>query len=461
MVNDVFICYSPENEGIAENINTLFENNNLNCWFKKRDYDSERDTVRTISNAVRDSRCMVLICSKDSIESMFVITEVDIAFSSNVPIIVFNIDDSKFEGKLQFYLKDKPVINAFPNTNEYYDTLLKDTQELLNKTSDVSDKKNDVYLCYNDEDEKIAEAICHVLEENDIKCWFKKRDYTVKDTVQRITDSIKHSKSLVLISSKDSVKSKYVETETDLAKSEKIPILSFKIDNSYKPKNLSDVHWLDAYPKPENHFKDLVTDVGNLIDKKIDSPKITSNYKSSEKIDEKPEVKSEDKQDKEVSKNSTQSYGLSKNFKKILIALVIIFIVGFGAYYVSTHFLDILGDDYMLVKDNNGTHLDKKAPKNTLEMSTTKQRLNDEHCKIWAKLYEEPDNFDQYTINAKYYDSSGNVVGESTTQMKDVSEDDGKLVIIDYRSDKVITEVEFEILDETGTQVFHQRNSPN
>ena len=462
MTNDVFICYTPEDEGVAEHIKNLFENNSINCWFKKRDYDSEKDSVKTISNAIRDSKCMVLVCSNDAVKSMFVTTEVDIAFSSNVEIIIFNIDDSKLEGKLQFYLKDKPTIEAFPNTDEYYDVLLEDTQKLLNKSVEKSDKKNDVSLCYNDEDEKIAEAVCHVLEENEIKCWFKKRDYAVNDTVRRITESIKNSKCVVLISSKDSVKSKYVETETDLALSESIPILSFRIDDSFKPQHLSDVHWLDAYPNPENYFKTLVVDAGNLVDKKIDNPKITSNYESIEKREETPEVKPDTKPVKSTSGNSNQNYKISKNFKIIIAALVVIFVLAIGAYIVSTHFFDIVGDDYMIVKDNEGTHLDKKAPKNTLEMTTTKQRLNSTHCKIWAKLYTEPDNFDDYTINAKYYDESGNVIGESTNKMNNVSEDDdGKLIIIDYRSDKRILEVEFDILDENGNQVFHQRNSKN
>ena len=124
-MNDVFICYSPEDENIASDICNLLEDNNYKCWYKKRDY-SQDDSIVKVTEAIRDSRSFLLIYSEDSKKSNFVTTEIDIAFSSNIPIFVFSIDDSEFEGKIQFYLKDKPLINAYPNAQEHYDEVLKD-----------------------------------------------------------------------------------------------------------------------------------------------------------------------------------------------------------------------------------------------------------------------------------------------------------------------------------------------
>ena len=45
---------------------------------------------------------------------------------------------------------------------------------------------HEVYICYDEKDQITADAICHVLEENKIKCWMKTRDLGVKHMVEEI-----------------------------------------------------------------------------------------------------------------------------------------------------------------------------------------------------------------------------------------------------------------------------------
>ena len=340
-MNDVFICYSDEDEGIASDVCNLLESNKYNCWFKKRDY-GENDSVVKITEAIRDSRGLLLIYSKDAKKSNFVATEVDIAFSSNVPILVFSVDDSEYAEALQFYLKDKPKIDAYPNAKEHYDKLLKDTDDYLgaDDTGDVSQSEEiEAYICYADEDVLTAEAIAHVLEENGIKCWFKNRDLKVNETVQKVAETIKNSKSFILVYSDDASKSNFVKTDTDLALSSNIPILSFKIEDVDKSDKLSGAHWLDAYPNPENNFKDLVKDTGKLIGKGIDSPKVTKNYKDLKKVEkvEKKPVAVKDDSSKEFSRN----YGIGKKFAIIAVVVIVIAIVAGVAYYMITTTSDV------------------------------------------------------------------------------------------------------------------------
>ena len=356
---DIFICYSPEDENTASDICNLLEDNNYKCWFKKRDF-TDGDSVIKITDAVRDSRGLLLIHSKDAKKSNFVVTEVDIAFSSEVPILVFRTDDSSIDGKLQFYLKDKPTIDAYPNTKEYYDELLNETNGYLGSGSGVSDSKssqNEAYICYVDEDVLTAEAAAHVLEDNGIKCWFKKRDLKAGESVQKISDTIKNSKCFVLIYSDSASKSYYVKTDTDLAISSNIPVLSFKIEDVEKLDELSDAHWLDAYPNPEENFKDLVIDTGNLLGKSIDDPKITKKYKNLKKTESKDNtVSTLDESSKEFTKN----YGIGKHFKIIIAAVVIIAIIGVAAFFMSTQTVNVeeefaIPEGFKLNPEESGT----------------------------------------------------------------------------------------------------------
>ena len=135
MGHDVFICYDETDKKTAEEVCHVLEANKIRCWIKSRDYSS-RDSVEKISKAIRESKCLVLVYSKNSKNSKPVITEVDIAFSSNVPIISFNIDGSKNNGGLEFFLKNKPWISAFPKPGEQLETLVRDTSKKISNPID-------------------------------------------------------------------------------------------------------------------------------------------------------------------------------------------------------------------------------------------------------------------------------------------------------------------------------------
>ena len=67
----------------------------------------------------------------------------------------------------------------------------------------------DIFICYSPEDENTASDICNLLEDNNYKCWLKKRDFTEGDSVIKITDAVRDSRGLLLIHSKDAKKSNF------------------------------------------------------------------------------------------------------------------------------------------------------------------------------------------------------------------------------------------------------------
>lgn len=132
MAHDVYICYDEMDKQVGEEICNIFEENNIKTWIKSRDFSPE-DSVDKITNAISDSKCFILIYSKNSKDTNYVITEVDIAFSRDIPILIFNIDDIKISKNMQFILESKKMIYSFPDTKKQLVILVKDTSNIINK----------------------------------------------------------------------------------------------------------------------------------------------------------------------------------------------------------------------------------------------------------------------------------------------------------------------------------------
>lgn len=135
--HDVFISYSTKNSEIANKICYALEQNNLKCWIAPRSISSGKIYIDEIADAIKSTKVVLLVYSSDSQESKYVNNEVNMAFSNNKPIISFNIDDSEPRGDMEYYLKVTQWLPAFPNPEDQFETLIKDTLKLCNESTDV------------------------------------------------------------------------------------------------------------------------------------------------------------------------------------------------------------------------------------------------------------------------------------------------------------------------------------
>ena len=124
-----------------------------------------------------------------------------------------------------------------------------------------------VFVSYSTKDQEIAEGVRAALEAQGISCWIAPRD--IKPGTlwgEAIVLALKNSKALVLIFSQNAVDSPWIPREVTVAVSERLAIVTFRIDNAL-PSNelrlqLVNVHWLTALPPPfEKHLADLVKSV--------------------------------------------------------------------------------------------------------------------------------------------------------------------------------------------------------
>lgn len=144
---------------------------------------------------------------------------------------------------------------------------------------------NDVFISYSHYDKKIADALCHYLEQSNIKCWIAPRDINSGEEYgEAIEKAICKTKIFLLLYSKDSSVSPWVKGELNIAFSEEKYIAPIRIDNtSIEGSNrliLNQMHWIDIFPFVESNFQVVKDSIQTLLvntDYKEEEPLILNN----------------------------------------------------------------------------------------------------------------------------------------------------------------------------------------
>ena len=129
---------------------------------------------------------------------------------------------------------------------------------------------HDIFISYSSVNKAAADAICHALEQNGVKCWIAPRDIQPGANYGgEIIRGIKDCKVFLLVFSKDANASPAVAKEVERAVlGYKKMVIPFRIEDVAMSENLefflTDVHWLDAFPD-DTVFGNLVTAVRNAL----------------------------------------------------------------------------------------------------------------------------------------------------------------------------------------------------
>jgi TIR domain len=110
----------------------------------------------------------------------------------------------------------------------------------------------DVFISYKTEDKEVAERLCAALERENIACWIAPRDIPPgKAWAAAIVEGIQTSKSFVLLLSSHSSAAKQISREAELADTQNIPIVTFRIEDVQPPNDLlyflGNLQWLDGF----------------------------------------------------------------------------------------------------------------------------------------------------------------------------------------------------------------------
>lgn len=141
MVHEVFISYSTSDKVTADAICHVLEENRIKCWIAPRNIHGGKPYAEEIIAGITAAKIVVLVFSSNSQASQFVNNEVKVAFSNNKPILSFKIDESMPKKELEYYLKVNHWLEAYPNPDEMFSTLVRDASRLIGdeKTNPIVD----------------------------------------------------------------------------------------------------------------------------------------------------------------------------------------------------------------------------------------------------------------------------------------------------------------------------------
>jgi formylglycine-generating enzyme required for sulfatase activity len=130
---------------------------------------------------------------------------------------------------------------------------------------------HDVFISHSSEDRLTANAICHALESEGIRCWIAPRDIMPgEEWAEAISRAIKNSSAMLLVFSGHANASQQVKREVGRAVSNAITIVPLRIEDIMPSGALEyfigSVHWLDILDRPlEKHLKMLSGKVKALL----------------------------------------------------------------------------------------------------------------------------------------------------------------------------------------------------
>jgi Protein of unknown function (DUF3365)/TIR domain len=133
----------------------------------------------------------------------------------------------------------------------------------------------DVFISHSNKDKATAEAICHQLEANGIRCWIAPRDIEFgSDWTAGITQGISTCKVFVLVFSDSANTSDHVRREVAKAFSLGLAVIPFRTEEVTPNRSLSyfleTVHWLDAFPSPpDSYFGALAEQIQRLLQQPV------------------------------------------------------------------------------------------------------------------------------------------------------------------------------------------------
>ena len=137
---------------------------------------------------------------------------------------------------------------------------------------------HDVFLSHSHVDKVYADAICHKLEANGIRCWVAPRDIRPsEDWAEAIINAMDNARVLVLVFSASSNSSPQVRREVERAVNKGLHVLPLRIENVPLSKSLeyfiSTQHWLDAIDgELDFHLGQLHAAIAVLLDRGAEQP---------------------------------------------------------------------------------------------------------------------------------------------------------------------------------------------
>ena len=127
-MTDIFISYSSQDEQIANKICENFEKEGFCCWIAPRNIQPGKEYGEEIIKGIEESEVFFLCLSNSANESQHVLREVERAVNRNLPIIVYQQEETQLSKSLEYFLAATQWF--IPNENNGMDELIGTVEKL-------------------------------------------------------------------------------------------------------------------------------------------------------------------------------------------------------------------------------------------------------------------------------------------------------------------------------------------
>lgn len=156
MKYDIFISYKSEYISIVKALSHTLENEGVRCWYAPRDLDNNRagsDYDDAICSAINNSRAVILVLSNEALCSEWVKIEIGHAQIKKkliIPYVINEISSIHEDNGLLMRLRNKHWIDAYPNPERKFSTLLQNVKIVLNSVLETEENSEKEKFVIND-----------------------------------------------------------------------------------------------------------------------------------------------------------------------------------------------------------------------------------------------------------------------------------------------------------------------
>jgi len=131
---EIFISYSNHDEEIVLKLLEKLEYCGFNCWIHKKAIQVGENFAEAIVDAINQCIVMIVICSRNSIDSNHVKREVNLAVNRKLSILPLQIEDVKLSKTLHYLLSLHQILDVYKEPLEnYYPSIISEIKRLLSK----------------------------------------------------------------------------------------------------------------------------------------------------------------------------------------------------------------------------------------------------------------------------------------------------------------------------------------
>ena len=107
-----FISYSSVNRASADALNDLLKRNGIKSWMAPGDIPPGKAYADSITDALKQCACFVLLLTEHSQSSEWVSKELERAVSYKKPIIPVMLEDFELDGKFELYIGEYQIVSV-------------------------------------------------------------------------------------------------------------------------------------------------------------------------------------------------------------------------------------------------------------------------------------------------------------------------------------------------------------